>query len=238
MIPGLYKCFEHWGSQAVWIYSDPHFGDKELQKGFLNRPTDQEQIKNINTCVGKYDTFICLGDVGDIECIKKIRGYKVLICGNHDSGHTKYERVIHQKIFADDIYSKEGALEEMKKLYPNCKYSIHKRYSFHSPFTFWEVSADNQLFDEVYEGALIVGEKLILSHEPVDIPWAFNIHGHDHNGVHREGHLNVCADVINYKPVRLNALLKNGLTSKIDTIHRLTIDNATERKKKRNGIPS
>ena len=237
MLPGLYKCFSHWCNQAVWVYSDPHFGDVELQKGISNRPTDAEQIKMINMCVGKNDTLICLGDVGDIECVKKLRGYKVLICGNHDAGRTNYERVIQRRIFAEDEYSKEGALEEMKKLYPNCKYSIYKGYSFHSPFTFWEVSADNQLFDEVYEGALIIGEKLILSHEPVDIPWMFNIHGHDHKGTYRDGHLNVCADVIGYKPVRLNALLKNGLTSKIETIHRITIDKATERKKK-NDIPS
>lgn len=235
MIPGLYRCFEHWCNQAVWVYSDPHFGDKELQEGILNRPTDQEQIKNINTCVGKYDTFICLGDVGDIECVKKIRGYKILICGNHDKGHTKYLRQIHHKVFDKDKYTEVEAVEEMKKLYPGCRYTVNEGYSFHSPFIFYDVKADNMLFDEVYEGALIVGEKLILSHEPVNIPWAFNIHGHDHNGVYREGHLNVCADVINYKPVRLNALLKNGLTSKIDTIHRITIDHAIERKGKKNG---
>ena len=237
MLPGLYNCFEHWCKQSVWLYSDPHFGDEELQKGILNRPTDEEQIKMINACVGKRDTLICLGDVGDIECIKKLRGYKILICGNHDIGHTKYKRQIYRQIFSKDVYSREGALEEMKQLHPGCKYEINEGYSFHSPFLFFSVTADNMLFDEVYSGPLMIGEKLLLSHEPVNVDWAFNIHGHDHNGFDRENHLNVCSDVIGYKPVGLNALLKNGLTSKIETIHRMTIDKATERKKK-NGIPS
>jgi calcineurin-like phosphoesterase family protein len=91
------------------------------------------------------------------------------------------------------------------------------------------------LFDEVYEGALIVGEKLILSHEPVEIPWLYNIHGHDHAGRKRKNHLNVCSDVIGYEPVNLTQKLKSGLMSAITTIHRATIDSAVERKAKRGG---
>ena len=183
-LPGLYDCFQHWGEKnAVWVISDTHFGDKDIQKAFPNRPSDEELIKNINQKVGKTGTLLLLGDVGDIECAKQLKGYKVLICGNHDAGATNYKEV----------------------------------------------------FDEVYTGALIIGEKLILSHEPVDIPWAFNIHGHDHAGAKRKGHLNVCADVIGYIPINFNQFLKSGASSKIQTIHRETIDKATERKKKRGG---
>ena len=183
-LPGLYNCFQHWGEKnAVWVISDTHFGDKDIQKAFPNRPSDEELIKNINQKVGKTGTLLLLGDVGDIECAKQLKGYKVLICGNHDAGATNYKEV----------------------------------------------------FDEVYTGALIIGEKLILSHEPVDIPWAFNLHGHDHAGAKRKGHLNVCADVIGYIPINFNQFLKSGASSKIQTIHRETIDKATERKKKRGG---
>jgi hypothetical protein len=70
----------------------------------------------------------------------------------------------------------------------------------------------------------------------VDIPWLFNIHGHDHSGVvGRKNHLNVCSDVIDYDPINLNQIMKTGLLSKTESIHRLTIDEATERKKKRGG---
>ena len=183
-LPGLYDCFQHWGEKnAVWVISDTHFGDKDIQKAFPNRPSDEELIKNINQKVGKTGTLLLLGDVGDIECAKQLKGYKVLICGNHDAGATNYK----------------------------------------------------EIFDEIYTGALIIGEKLILSHEPVDIPWAFDIHGHDHVGTKRKGHLNVCADVIGYTPINFNQFLKSGASSKIQTIHRETIDKATERKKKRGG---
>ena len=94
-----------------------------------------------------------------------------------------------------------------------------------------------EVFDEVYEGALIIGEKIILSHEPIAmIPWAFNFHGHNHaQKKNAPGHMNVCADVLGYEPAHLNSLLNGGITSKVYTIHRETIDGATERKRKRGG---
>ena len=183
MIPGLYDIFNHWCNQTVWLYSDPHFGDKELAAGVINRPTDEEQIRLINSKVGKKDTLIILGDVGDIECAKKLKGYKILIAGNHDAGLTNYK----------------------------------------------------DTFNEVYGGALFIGEKIVLSHEPIDIPFALNIHGHVHDKRAKtdKRHLNVCSDVINYTPINFNQLMKSGPTAKIDTIHRVTIDKATKKKKQR-----
>ena len=184
-LPGLYDCFQHWGEKnAVWVISDTHFGDKDIQKAFPNRPSDEELIKSINQKVGKTGTLLLLGDVGDIECAKQLKGYKVLICGNHDIGATNYK----------------------------------------------------EIFDEVYTGALIIGEKLLLSHEPIDAKWIFNLHGHDHTGAKTDKyHLNVCADVIDYTPINFNQFLKSGALSKIQTIRRTVIDKATERKKKRGG---
>lgn len=235
MLPGIYDTFQRWANQTVWVYSDPHFGDKDLEGGIENRPSTEEQIKMINSCVGRKDTIIFLGDIGDIEAIKRIRGYKVLIMGNHDSGKTNYERDVYTEWFDKERYpTREKALYAAKRLHPNCRYSVEETYQFCRPFESWVIKCDNHLFDEVYEGALIIGEKLILSHEPVNIPWAFNIHGHDHAGYNRANHLNVCSDVTGYKPINLNQFLKSGAMSKIQTIHRETIDNATKRKKKRN----
>ena len=183
MISCLHDIFNHWCNQTVWLYSDPHFGDKELAAGVINRPTDEEQIRLINSKVGKKDTLIILGDVGDIECAKKLKGYKILIAGNHDAGLTNYKDV----------------------------------------------------FNEVYGGALFIGEKIVLSHEPVNIPFALNIHGHVHDKKAKtdKQHINVCSDVINYTPINFNQLMKSGPTSKIETIHRTTIDKATKKKKQR-----
>ena len=184
MLSGVYKIFnDRWCKQTVWIYSDPHFNDEEQRKMCSYWPQDDEQVKRINSKVGSKDTLILLGDCGDLSYVRKLRGYKILIMGNHDTGASKY----------------------------------------------WEY------FDEVYEGALIIGEKLILSHEPVSIPWALNIHGHCHDGSHRPDthHINVCSNVIDFTPINLNQLLKSGPTSKITTLHRSIIDGATKRKKRR-----
>lgn len=184
MIPGLYKCFEHWGSQGtVWIYSDTHFDDEELAAGVRNRPSAEEQVKLINSKVGRKDTLILLGDVGNVEWAKKLRGYKILIAGNHDAGLSNYE----------------------------------------------------DIFDEVYGGPLMIGEKLILSHEPINVPWAVNLHGHCHQGLFNPDiyHYNFCSDVIGYTPINLNQFMKTGPTAHIDSIHRQTIDKATTRKRKR-----
>lgn len=185
-LPQLYDVFrERWERfQTAHIISDTHFGDKDLQANVKNRPNDEDYVKLINSKVGKNDLLICLGDVGDIECARKLKGYKILIAGNHDAGLSNYR----------------------------------------------------EIFDEVYAGALIVGEKLILSHEPVDVPWAFNIHGHVHSGepMSDDRHFNVCGEARKcYEPVNLNQFMKAGFMAKIQTIHRDTIDKATKRARKR-----
>ena len=95
-----------------------------------------------------------------------------------------------------------------------------------------------EIFDEIYEGPLFVSEKILLSHEPVyGMSWCLNIHGHDHNGVeaYAEGckHLNLAANVCGYTPVSLGKLIKDGILSDIDSIHRKTIDRASERKQRK-----
>ena len=233
-LPGIYDAFQHWGEQTVWIYSDPHFDDEDLEYGIKNRPTSEEQVRRINAKAGRKDTLIILGDVGNIEYVRKLRaGRKVLIMGNHDLGATRYKREVVKEIYDADIWNQDSAIVDMRTKYPGWKVWCVEDYEFHAPFRRWNVYADNMLFDEVYEGALIVGEKLILSHEPVEIPWLYNIHGHDHAGRKRKNHLNVCSDVIGYEPVNLTQKLKSGLMSAITTIHRATIDSATERRKKR-----
>ena len=94
----VYEIFkEKWFNQSVWLYSDPHFSEATV-----NYPTDEEQIKNINSCVGRKDTLIILGDVGNVECVKQLRGYKVLIMGNHDTGASNYKKQIHSEIFSKE----------------------------------------------------------------------------------------------------------------------------------------
>lgn len=89
-------------------------------------------------------------------------------------------------------------------------------------------------FKELYTGPLFIGEKILLSHEPIGLPFAVNIHGHDHSNMesYHDGYkyYNVAANVINYQPVSLGKLINNGLLAGISSIHRITIDKATEKR--------
>lgn len=92
-------------------------------------------------------------------------------------------------------------------------------------------------FDEVYEGCLFIAEKILLSHEPVIVDYALNIHGHDHSGKSYPydkypdyHHVNLAANLCNYTPVNLKDIINTGVLKQIKSIHRRTIDEATERK--------
>lgn len=92
-------------------------------------------------------------------------------------------------------------------------------------------------FDEIYQGPLIIGERILLSHEPVfGIPFLFNFHGHDHNPENRGDafHMNLASNVCGYRPINLGAAIKGGVLRNVKSIHRMTIDEAAERKRVRN----
>ena len=180
----LYPIFaEKWiRGGNIYFYSDPHFADEEMQYLRKNYIGDDEQIRRIKSVMGKCDTLIVLGDIGDPTPFKQIKGYKVLICGNHDRGASYYE----------------------------------------------------EYFNEIYTGPLFISDRILLSHEPVNLPFVVNIHGHDHaNWAARPNALNMCAEHIDYTPVAFSKIIKSGILKDIPSIHRVTIDGAIERKENR-----
>lgn len=239
MLPGVYDYFQEMFKDCadLWVVSDTHFGDEELRAGIPQRPTDEELIKRINSKCGKQAGLIHLGDVGDLTYVKKLRAkVKVLVMGNHDKGAESYKRKIVTRVFDKEIFSKEQAIAAAKAEYPDYDVvSVIEGYQPHSPFTYWCIEMDNHMFDYVFTGGLTLGEKLILSHEPLTgIDWAVNVHGHDHTGrMAGAGRKNVCLDVTGYEPFHLLAALKTGLLASTKTVHRQTIDKATEKKRKR-----
>ena len=238
MIKGLYKPFEHWGENTCWIISDTHFDDPDLIHPYPDRPTAAEQVKLINSKVGKNDTLIILGDVGNPEWVRQLRGYKVLVMGNHDAGASNYQKCTWTQKFDKREYQKHEALDEMKRLYPDCSYTITDGFDFSSCLGYWEIHADNCLFDLVFTGAVLIGEKLILSHEPIEnCDWCMDIHGHTHSRdiVNDDYHFNVCADVINYTPINFNKWMKDGHLAKIQSLHRQTINEAADRRRRKGG---
>jgi len=162
-----------------------------------------------------------LGDVGNTEWIAKLNCYKVLIMGNHDVGKSKYLR--------DKTYVMTFTKDEDSHNYGvNSRVYIPGTSNYHG-------YRDNKLFDEVYEGPLMISEKILLSHEPIlGLPFVLNIHGHDHSGSFIDAnHINMASNVCNYTPFNLGAYIKEHGLSQIKSIHRQTIDNATERKRRR-----
>lgn len=262
----LYPCFSKWLEfDNIYIWSDPHFADEEMKHLRQSYIGDEEQVEKINKVVHKKDLLICLGDVGDIEYIKKIKaGYKVLIMGNHDKGKTNYQRKIEDvKVFCShgitkeehqliDLYTTNHLVgKEDKEIDAKAK-EIFDKYSTIE-------KRDNHLFDEVYEGPVTISSNIVLSHEPLETKYAWNLHGHDHSGVefvnnvlqkydsdmpaedmvsnylevikeNKLTHMNLCAEWINYTPVSLRTLVKSGILKNIPDIHRACIDRATARK--------
>lgn len=100
--------------------------------------------------------------------------------------------------------------------------------------------AYRDFFSEIYSGPLFISDKILLSHEPVfGLPWCLNIHGHDHNNAepYIEGckHINLAANICGYTPMNLGKIIKEGVLSDINSIHRITIDRAIERKQGNGG---
>lgn len=209
----LYDKFANWCEKGnVWFYSDPHFDDPDMN---WRNISSEEQVRRINSKVGKNDTIVFLGDIGNADWIKKVKGYKVLVMGNHDEGASNFRRLFYQKSFKT---VEDAELAKARK--DIIDYSVDFDTGLIHGIT------DNKLFDEVYQGPVVIGEKIILSHEPINIPNMLNIHGHNHNSKNDDStHINICCEFMDYTPIPLKDLVSNKI-GKIKSIHRATIDKA------------
>lgn len=106
----------------IYLTSDTHFNHKKIME-YENRPFESVEemnkilIENWNKTVSNKDTIYHLGDFawGNQETIKsivnKLNGYKILIKGNHDRGHSKlwwhdvgFNDVIDGGIILEEFY--------------------------------------------------------------------------------------------------------------------------------------
>lgn len=236
MLLQLYEKFQNWSSKgSIWLYSDPHFEDNDCKIMSEDWPSPQEQIDIINSKVFKNDTLILLGDIGNPYWIKKLRaGYKILITGNHDQGVTNYKKKEFHLVYDEKDWGDNEKIlrKSLRKKYPDCDIYIYKSYEFHAPFVRYNITIDNRMFDEVYDGPLFISPKICLSHEPLNLGFGLNIHGHKHDlsgGNYDTSHFNVCSNTIDYTPIRLDKIIKEGYLKKVDDIHRVAIDKATSR---------
>lgn len=212
----LYKQFEHWYRGGnIWVYSDPHFSsfNQDISKEW---PNDEDHVKMINRGLGKNDTIIFLGDVVDPNPIKQIKGYKVLIMGNHDRGASNYCKMWHSTLDRKILFQSPSKEE--------CEAFNFEYFMDHMTYPSLE---NNKLFDEVYEGPLFISDRILLSHEPINLPFGYNVHGHCHRKELVTGvpgkwmSFNVAADVVGFQKQRLDKLVQLG---KVEDLHRQAID--------------
>ena len=125
-IAGLYNIFdEKWKElQTAYIISDLHFGEDDLKEAFPKRPTDEELVKRINAKVGRKDLLIVLGDVGDLECAKKLKGYKVLVAGNHEKGLTAAKEIFNE-VYAGPVIISEKLILSHEPIAVQGMYNLH-----------------------------------------------------------------------------------------------------------------
>ena len=227
----LYDNYKHWYHAVdpkhygvVWVFADPHFGEKNVHWW----PEPYEIVDKINSTVGKKDTIIFLGDIGDPKYIKDIKGYKVLFTGNHDKGVSNYKKKFIATAYIDgylgEYFGWKDTKEEVEEYIT--EYNLE-----HTPIKF-EIK-DNGLFDEVYDGPQFINKKICLSHEPIKLGFGLNIHGHTHSQC-RSGSLgewssegwatyNAVCDLHSFKPLRLDEVVNKY---KVIDLHRKTINKA------------
>ncbi len=213
MINSLYDIFKHWSAKgSVYLYSDPHFGDTESYtlRGLLveNGPSvaqlDQMQVDNINKIVNKQDTLIILGDIGNPELLSKVRGYKVLITGNHDKGTSVY------KPYFNEIYT--GCLTITDRIILS-----HEPIENLPPFLFNIHGHDHGGHDFL---------TYVLKHYKTEVALEDKLNSYIETIKNEKlTKLNVCAEWVAYTPVSLSYLIKSGIFVHIPTIHRNYLNN-------------
>ena len=210
MIKSLYKIFQHWSNNgSVYLYSDPHFGDWESYtfRGLTTNKTkeelDQFQADNINKVVHKSDTIIFLGDIGDPSLLKKIRGYKVLITGNHDKGSSIYEE------YFDEIYT--GCLTISDRIILS-----HEPIENCPPFLFNIHGHDHSGRD--FTAYVLKDYDADMPNTEMTKNYLTCIKNYKLNK------LNICAEWTNYTPLSLDVIIKSGVLANIPTIHRNYLD--------------
>lgn len=95
----LYSCFNHWLEyDSIWIISDTHFDDPDCKLMDPNWISPKEHIEILKGVLNKQTVLIHLGDVGNPNYLDELKGYKILITGNHD-------KVREMRNHFDEIYT-------------------------------------------------------------------------------------------------------------------------------------
>lgn len=187
--------------RKIWVFSDPHFGHDNIIR-YCNRPfknikeMDNQLVTNYNRLVRPHDVVYFLGDIGfKLDVIKKMKGKKILIVGNHDKkSHTYYYSLGFQAILESALIT-YGKKRVFLSHYP------------YRPFLQKIRVISKKLVRMIKRGRSI---KQLLQQTKVELakyPKKYKrmIHGHTHSNVrYSKSGINACVDAWNYGPVCLD----------------------------------
>lgn len=202
MIKTLYPIFQKWSEKgSIYIISDTHFEDNDclfMDPGWI---TPERHIENINKFVGKNDTLIHLGDVGNPDYLNELKSYKVLITGNHDilsKVASHFDEVYTGPLFiADRILLSHEPISGMENFAVNIHGHDHNKLPKH---TMWE--------------------KMTNPKYKIEEPTSYS----------SANHINLAANVYDFQVFNLGKEIKKGLLANVSNYHRLTIDKASIKK--------
>lgn len=109
-------------ARNIWVISDTHFGHENIIK-YCKRPfssvwqMNETMIQNWNAVINPEDIVYHLGDVGMSlpgselhDILKRLKGRKRLILGNHDDGKSAVIQNNFQKIVVWRMFREFGVL--------------------------------------------------------------------------------------------------------------------------------
>ena len=196
----------------IWVISDLFLNSKISSLVDENWVDVDKQIEIINKKISDRDLLIVIGDPGDIKYIKEINCSKILITDSRKLCkklylNKKYSRYLSfdEEIEYIRAENKEYVLNELLALKP--QYYNVKVDTINS-----RVDYDCGMFDEIYDGPLMIRPHIVLSHRPVKISRGLNVHGdsfYDGESKRVKDNLvwfNVTCNVLNFEPVNLEKI--------------------------------
>lgn len=143
-------------SGDLWISTDWHFYKNKDNTKFKVNPNIDKILNNYKKCVKSNDTFIFLGDLYDARTIfdmklvpkifdiKKLKGHKIMIKGNHDVNTTQF----YLDLGFDEVYEKTYNIGNIVFSHEpvevnSDKINIHGHIHFSE--TYWGMEATNHL---------------------------------------------------------------------------------------------
>lgn len=196
---------------SLWFTSDLHFGHANVIK-YCNRPfsdvneMNNALIDNWNEVVEDTDTVFILGDLvmgkiaETLPLVKKLRGIKYLVPGNHDRMHKANTKSVDKRVEWHLKYRTDGGIAAV--IYYQEGFSIDIPGVGLVEMCHFPYSGDSQDEDRYDE------------YRPVD-NGRWLLHGHVHDKWKVNGRqINVGVDVNNFRPVHVDEIKEiiNGRT--------------------------